>query len=584
MKSIRLFLLLSCCMSIAASGKPMVLGLVNYATPAPNEEIVERTAETLRRTLAGHDFEVRRLDVGALGEGVRTGDIALFLSGAGFYREMVRHGARDLATAVSSVYPNPNRSEGTAIIVLSERKDLDGIGSLRGQALASLSGHAFAGHQIAMEAIFQHGYQPDRFFSRQISLGSDDIACKAMAALRNRAADVVFLKHCLLEQYLAAHPKEEGLYRVVNPQNAPGECRRSTDLYPTWTLATTASFPPELSRKVTQALLAMSPGNDGMYWGVCTDFSTVDKLFRDLRIGPFAYLREWTVRRFVASYWPWLMLLATMIAGLAFHALRVGVLVRRRTAELEASVHKEIELREKTRVISARLEEMQKFGVMSQLSSMLAHEMRQPLMTLEMYMDGIRTMAGSNCLDSGRVLGVCEEMLHQTRKINGIIEKVRSYSRSDSHRRIRVNLTEAVAAAAESFAYSGNLSKETPVETSLGQGLFVQGDRMELELLVRNLLKNALEAVSREKGGRIRLSPCAEGDNALITVTDNGEALSDEEFDRLETAFGSTKKEGFGIGLVIARGIVEKHLGRITFERNVPQGLTALVRIPLDRG
>ena len=111
---------------------------------------------------------------------------------------------------------------------------------------------------------------------------------------------------------------------------------RSTDLYPTWTMATTGTTDPRLSRLVTRVLLEIAPiGEDGLYWGVATDYTPVDQLFRDLRIGPYDYLRHWTMERVVREYWPWLLIALMVLVGLLLHGVRVTQLVRVRAAELK---------------------------------------------------------------------------------------------------------------------------------------------------------------------------------------------------------------------------------------------------------
>ena len=75
---------------------------------------------------------------------------------------------------------------------------------------------------------------------------------------------------------------------------------------------------------MTQALLALKPtGANGIYWGVATDYSSVDKLFRETRTGPYAYLNTWSLKRFIAEYWHWLMLAGVLVAGLTLHSVRV---------------------------------------------------------------------------------------------------------------------------------------------------------------------------------------------------------------------------------------------------------------------
>ena len=126
--------------------------------------------------------------------------------------------------------------------------------------------------------------------------------------LLDGTADVAFLRLCFLEEWLERHPEHQGRFKVINRKDGPGEvCARSTELYPTWTVGTTKVTDPRVSRSVTQALLALKPtGANGIYWGVATDYSSVDKLFRETRTGPYAYLNTWSLKRFIAEYWHWL--------------------------------------------------------------------------------------------------------------------------------------------------------------------------------------------------------------------------------------------------------------------------------------
>lgn len=144
-----------------------------------------------------------------------------------------------------------------------------------------------------------------------------------------------------------------------------GECARSTDLYPTWTLASTKSASPEVSRLVTSAVLDMPKTKEGFVWGVSTDFSQTDELLKTLEIGPYEYLREWTVKRFVHEYWPFIMLAAFGLFGVFFHWRRAEHLVKKRTAQLRKSISERIQLEEKAKDANHRLETLQRIGPFS---------------------------------------------------------------------------------------------------------------------------------------------------------------------------------------------------------------------------
>lgn len=87
-------------------------------------------------------------------------------------------------------------------------------------------------------------------------------------------------------------------------------CLRSTELFPGWTVAlTTDNMAPQLTKRMVETILAMPiDPSSGMGWSVATEFSRVNDVFHVLRIGPYAYLRDWTLSRIWRDFWPSLQL------------------------------------------------------------------------------------------------------------------------------------------------------------------------------------------------------------------------------------------------------------------------------------
>ncbi len=111
-----------------------------------------------------------------------------------------------------------------------------------------------------------------------------------------------------------------------------------------------------------------------------------------------------------------------------------------------------------------------------------------------------------------------------------------------------------------------NITTRLPAE-----GILIHADEQLLEGVVLNLMKNALEAV--ENKGRIDVS-VNNKDNAKISISDNGPGLSDEQLDQIFIPFYTTKTEGSGIGLSLARKVVQLHGGKIDAYNNANGGLT----------
>jgi signal transduction histidine kinase len=103
----------------------------------------------------------------------------------------------------------------------------------------------------------------------------------------------------------------------------------------------------------------------------------------------------------------------------------------------------------------------------------------------------------------------------------------------------------------------------------------VQGDRVQLQQVILNLILNAIEAMNLiPAGARELIVSTAKNDSGgvLISVQDSGAGLAPENLDRLFNAFYTTKPDGMGMGLAISRSIVEAHRGRIWAAPNSPRG------------
>ena len=213
---------------------------------------------------------------------------------------------------------------------------------------------------------------------------------------------------------------------------------------------------------------------------------------------------------------------------------------------------------------------------------MFAHELKQPLSAAANYANGLKLYSSSREIDPVILQGI-EAIASETTRASEIVERVRSYAKSSvSPLTAEADLAEAVRKALASFyAYVPNACS---VVSDLPEHCIIQGDVLELEILVLNLLKNAAEAVEtlKEKG-KIQVSLQIEKATVVLTVKDNGPRISDEVIENMKQALqASLKSDGLGLGLMIVMAIAERHRAVFDIKRGSSEGLVMQFIFPKD--
>lgn len=563
--------------------RPFITMLVSpFAKPNGQEGIIPQTFRAMQEVFGPNNFQAVLFSGNP--EDVKNADLVLVSTGT--YLRMPNKGLRDLATVASDLHPDPNKAEGSLFVTLKSRTDINTIEDMKGKRLAATGPNGFAGHDLAFGELALRGQDPDHFFSSETYTNYDmpDILTK----LRNNQADVGIVRNCLLENLKASGQNVDDIKPLlVKDSSETARCLASTDLFPNWTIAATPQLSPELSRRVVLELFSLPSGPGGLHWTVASDYSGADAMYKQIRRGPYSYLREWNLKRFWDMYWPWCLLGVILLITGIVHNIRTSYLVEKRTLQLKESFQNQKKLEDKARVAQEKMASLQKTGVVGQMSLIVTHELRQPLSAISGYIHGIeRLLDQTGCQPNSQMLGSGIDAIKAQAKVaESILEKVRSYARKKGQARSLLDANEITLEAVNTI----NTAMLSPIQISftplVGGDAKVWGDRMELELAVQNLLKNALQAVSDRKTPSVEVNLLKENSSGgsprvVITVSDNGRRLNDEEFEKLSSVLSSSKIDGLGLGLSIVRLIVENHGGQLEFRRRYGEGLTAIIYLP----
>jgi signal transduction histidine kinase len=239
---------------------------------------------------------------------------------------------------------------------------------------------------------------------------------------------------------------------------------------------------------------------------------------------------------------------------------------------------------EALREAQAELAHVNRVTTMGQLAASITHEVNQPLA-------GMVTNAGAGLrwLDAQppnleEVRQALSRIIKDGERASDVIGRIRALIQKAPPRQDGVEINEAIR---EVIALTqGEVVKHgVSVQTHLAAGLpLIQGDRVQLQQVLVNLILNAVEAMSgvREGSRALLISTGQEASGGvLVTVQDSGPGLHPESVDRLFDAFYTTKPGGMGMGLPICRSIVEAHGGRIWISRTAGPGATVQFTLPL---
>jgi signal transduction histidine kinase len=165
------------------------------------------------------------------------------------------------------------------------------------------------------------------------------------------------------------------------------------------------------------------------------------------------------------------------------------------------------------------------------------------------------------------------------------MHRIRALAKKAPLRLARVDVNEAVLEVI-ALTRSELVRHGVSLQTQLATGLpLIEGDRIQLQQVILNLILNAVEAMSSIDNGTrdVRITSEREASNAvLVTVRDFGPGLDPRSVDRLFEAFYTTKPSGLGMGLAICRSIIEAHEGQLWAEKNEPIGSKFVFTLPLD--
>jgi signal transduction histidine kinase len=216
-------------------------------------------------------------------------------------------------------------------------------------------------------------------------------------------------------------------------------------------------------------------------------------------------------------------------------------------------------------------------ATLGEMATGLAHEIRNPLAGIA----GVIEIISRDLPASSPARAVVKDVRQEIARINHIVTDLLQTARPHPPRVRKGDLNTTVEHAVmlgRQQAQAKSIAIELQKDPALTE---IEHDSDQIHQVMLNLMLNAMQAI--DKNGKIVVTLRTEGQTAVIEVTDNGRGIPASELPNIFRPFYTTKGEGTGLGLSLARRIVEDHQGAIDVSSEIGKGTTFAVILPLQR-
>jgi two-component system C4-dicarboxylate transport sensor histidine kinase DctB len=224
------------------------------------------------------------------------------------------------------------------------------------------------------------------------------------------------------------------------------------------------------------------------------------------------------------------------------------------------------------------LQQSQKLAALGEMSAAVSHELNQPLAAMKTYLAGAQLLIERN--RTPEALSSFQRINDLIDRMGAITQQLKSYARKGDGQTALIDLRDALNAALAIVETNIKSQDVEIIQTVPQHPVHVRADRLRLEQVIINLLRNALDAMKDSPTKRLKLL-IASGHDALLSVADSGSGIQD--LDNLFEPFYTTKKpgDGLGLGLAISSSIISDLQGRLSARNRQEGGAVFEIRLPL---
>jgi two-component system sensor kinase FixL len=267
-----------------------------------------------------------------------------------------------------------------------------------------------------------------------------------------------------------------------------------------------------------------------------------------------------------------------LMSTLLVTGLALGAVVTERENSARLALQREKQLRDS----ESNLARASRAATTGELASTLAHELNQPMTALVSYLRASEIMMADGGRNDARLAPTLRKAADEALRASDILRRLRNFYAGRDPQLESLDLQPIIEKLVEALRRSERAGAESIVIRIDHDLPAVNGDRVFIEVILSNLLANALDATAEQPNAIIEIAACRSGKTIHLSVDDNGRGMSEQIRRDLFKAFVTSKADGLGVGLAVSRSLAEACGGELLLAESSLGGAKLELVLPID--
>lgn len=456
--------------------------------------------------------------------------------------------------------------------------DIYRLQDLKQRHIAAVDTDAFGGYLLGAHLLQQNGITPSHYQTQFVGYPIE----RTLHALASGKVDAAITPLCLMEEMARRGQINEKQYRLIHPVATVSSCQSSTKIYPNWTLAATDQAPDALVRQINQNLFGKNQSEQkaallgiNQHWLPAESSSDAERILYEMNRHPAqkqlsAHIVDW-----IKAHRLWMAVIILVILISTVNYAWMSWLAWRRQKKI-------VRQNRLIRDYDQQLHQSERFAVIGEMSGAIAHEINQPLATIQNYAQGLlirsqHAQASKNTVeaaspDNAATENALQQIISETERLAAVVTNIRRWAGRSQANETRVDIA---AIYQQCIILLG--------EQAAGINFWLASDYQHLTLpylLLDQLLINGLTNAAQQGATHIMLRCQAEEYNnkqwLVLHLSDDAGGFNQAQLkarhlpESLPSKYAtqSTKADGLGLGLMICQRLC-KSLGGIMQLKNI---------------